>query len=184
MHECLQASCRSPKRMLSKACVPHTSVLFCSSKWILTLLHSRGLKNPAWNHLTFSVTMSDEQEVRKSLKMFDGIWFFQAKLLKLYHSLWHRNCSASTWFLRSTERLWLQPSNNNNLLWTAFFFQNPTLRIKDPPNALLMSPHATLTHCVILQRFWNIFSGFCPSGPSVCPISSSCCTFCRATLTA
>lgn len=43
---------------------------------------------------------------------------------------------------------------------------------------------ATVTHRVILHRFWNILSGFCPSGPSVCPVSSSCCTFCSATLTA
>lgn len=135
MHECLQASCRSPKQTLSKACVPHTSVLFCSSKWILTLLHSRGLKNPACNHLTFSVTMSDEPEVRKRLKMFDGIWFFQTKLLELYHSLWHRNCSASMWFLGSTERQWPQPSNNNcsKQLGTEFFFQNPTWESKTSP---------------------------------------------------
>lgn len=36
---------------------------------------------------------------------------------------------------------------------------------------------------VISQRWRKIFSEFWPSGPSVWPVSSSCCTFCRATLT-
>lgn len=96
--------------------------------------------------------MSDEQEVRKGLKIFDGIWFFQAKLLKLYHSVWHRDCSASTWFLRSTERQWPQPSNNNSSkqLRTAFFFQNPPWESKIPQ-----------MHCWCLHTPQGLTAWFC-----------------------
>lgn len=35
---------------------------------------------------------------------------------------------------------------------------------------------------VMSQRKRNVLSGFCPSGPSVCPVSSSCWIFWTATL--